>query len=83
MNFYALCFSATAPAHVPLATFLSMLAFVVVFSGAWYGLVAIATSQPKIASIYQGMKTAIDSLRVGLILSMGICHLGSNSIARA
>ncbi|MNW01517.1 Threonine efflux protein [compost metagenome] len=60
MAFYAAVFSAAAPAHVSLSTFSSMLAVVVVVSMTWYGMVAIALSQPKIASAYQGRKKAID-----------------------
>ncbi|WP_346010044.1 LysE family transporter [Pseudomonas viridiflava] len=75
MAFYAAVFSAAAPAHVSIGTFLSMLAVVVVVSMAWYGMVAIAFSQPKIAFAYQGRKKAIDRLCGGLILSLGICQL--------
>jgi len=75
MAFYAAVFSAAAPAHVSLSTFSSMLAVVVVVSMTWYGMVAIALSQPKIASAYQGRKKAIDRLCGGLILSLGIRQL--------
>lgn len=75
MAFYAAVFSAAAPAHLSPGTFLSMLAVVVVVSMAWYGMVAIALSQPKIASVYQGRKKAIDRLCGGLILSLGIRQL--------
>lgn len=75
MAFYAAVFSAAAPAHVSLGTFLSMLAVVVVVSMAWYGMVAMALSQPKLASAYQGRKKAIDRLCGGLILSLGIRQL--------
>jgi len=46
-----------------------------VVSMTWYGMVAIALSQPKIASAYQGRKKAIDRLCGGLILSLGIRQL--------
>ena len=75
MAFYAAVFSAAAPAHVSLGTFLSMLAVVVVVSMVWYGMVAVALSQPKIACAYQGRKKAIDRLCGGLILSLGIRQL--------
>jgi len=75
MAFYAAVFSAAAPAHVSLGTFSSMLAVVVVVSMTWYGMVAIALSQPKIACAYQGRKKAIDRLCGGLILSLGIRQL--------
>lgn len=75
MAFYAAVFSAAAPAHVSIGTFLSMLAVVVMVSTAWYGMIAIALSQPKIASAYQGRKKAIDRLCGGLILSLGIRQL--------
>jgi threonine/homoserine/homoserine lactone efflux protein len=75
MAFYAAVFSAAAPVHVSLGTFSSMLAVVVVVSMTWYGMVAIALSQPKIASAYQGRKKAIDRLCGGLILSLGIRQL--------
>jgi len=47
----------------------------VVVSMTWYGMVAIALSQPKIACAYQGRKKAIDRLCGGLILSLGIRQL--------
>ena len=75
MAFYAAVFSAAAPAHVSLATFSSMLAVVVAVSMTWYGMVAIALSQPMIAYAYQGRKKAIDRLCGGLILSLGIRQL--------
>lgn len=75
MAFYAAVFSAAAPAHVSLGTFLSMLAVVVLVSMIWYGMVAIALSQSMIASAYQGRKKAIDRLCGGLILSLGIRQL--------
>ena len=75
MAFYAAVFSAAAPAHVSPGTFSSMLAVVVVVSMTWYGMVAIALSQPKIACAYQGRKKAIDRLCGGLILSLGIRQL--------
>ncbi|QIA03992.1 LysE family translocator [Pseudomonas fluorescens] len=75
MAFYAAIFSAAAPAHVSTSTFLSMLAVVVVVSMAWYGMVAIALSQPDIASAYRRRKKAIDQLCGGLILSLGIRQL--------
>lgn len=75
MAFYAAVFSAAAPAHVSPGTFLSMLAVVVVVSMAWYGMVAIALSQPRIACAYQGRKKAIDRLCGGLILSLGVRQL--------
>jgi threonine/homoserine/homoserine lactone efflux protein len=75
MAFYAAIFSAAAPAHVSTSTFLSMLAVVVVVSMTWYGVVAIALSQPDIASAYRRRKKAIDQLCGGLILSLGIRQL--------
>ncbi|QJP96112.1 LysE family translocator [Pseudomonas fluorescens] len=75
MAFYAAIFSAAAPAHVSTSTFLSMLAVVVVVSMTWYGMVAIALSQPDIASAYQRRKKAIDQLCGALILSLGIRQL--------
>jgi LysE type translocator. len=75
MAFYAAVFSAAAPAHVSPGTFASMLAVVVVVSMAWYGMVAIALSQPRIAGAYRGKKKAIDRLCGGLILSLGIRQL--------
>ncbi|CAN7506760.1 LysE family translocator [Pseudomonas brassicacearum] len=75
MAFYAAVFSAAAPAHVSPGTFLSMLAVVVMVSMAWYAMVAIALSQPRIACAYQGRKKAIDRLCGGLILSLGIRQL--------
>ncbi|EPJ79810.1 putative amino acid transporter-like protein [Pseudomonas sp. CFII64] len=56
-------------------TFLSMVAVVVVVSLAWYGRVAIALSQPKIARAYQGGKKAIDRLCGDLILTLGMRQL--------
>ena len=52
-----------------------MLAVVVVVSMTWYGVVAIALSQPEIASAYRRRKKAIDRLCGGLILSLGIRQL--------
>ncbi|AZV27656.1 amino acid transporter [Pseudomonas syringae] len=75
MAFYAAIFSAAAPAHVSTCTFLSMLAVVVVVSMTWYGMVAIALSQPDIASAYRRRKKAIDQFCGGLILSLGIRQL--------
>lgn len=75
MAFYAAIFSAAAPAHVSPGTFLSMLAVVVVVSLAWYGVVAIALSQPRVASAYRRGKKAIDRLCGGLILLLGIRQL--------
>lgn len=70
--FYAAVFSAAAPAHVSSATFMSMLAVVVVVSGSWYGMVAIALSQPRVASAYRRAKRAIDRLCGGLIIGLGV-----------
>lgn len=64
MAFYAAVFSDAAPAHVSLGTFLSMLAVVVVVSMVWYGMVAIALSQPKIAFAYQGRKKQLTGCAV-------------------
>jgi threonine efflux protein len=75
MAFYAAVFSAAAPAHVSIATFVSMLAVVVVVSMVWYGMVAIALSQPRIAVAYQRRKKAIDQLCGGLIICLGIRQL--------
>nr|WP_296256081.1 hypothetical protein [Pseudomonas sp. UBA5706] len=75
MAFYAAVFSAAAPAHVSLGTFVSMLAVVVAVSMAWNGMVAIALSQPRIASAYQGRKKAIDRQCGALILSLGVRQL--------
>lgn len=75
MAFYAAVFSAAAPAHVSAGTFLSMLGVVVVVSLAWFGIVAIALSQPAIAGAYKGRKKAIDRLCAGLILSLGVRQL--------
>lgn len=75
MAFYAAVFSAAAPPHVSIGTFSSMLAVVVVVSMTWYGMVAIALSQPKIASAYHSRKKAVDRLCGGLILSLGIRQL--------
>jgi threonine efflux protein len=75
MAFYAAVFSAAAPAHVSPGTFASMLAVVVVVSLTWYGMVAIALSQPRIAGAYQRRKKAIDRLCGCLIMSLGIRQL--------
>jgi threonine efflux protein len=75
MAFYAAVFSAAAPAHVSIGTFLSMLTVVVMVSMAWYGMVAIALSQPKIACAYQGKRKAIDRICGGLIMTLGIRQL--------
>lgn len=75
MAFYAAVFSAAAPAHVSTGTFLSMLAIVVVVSMTWYGMVAIALSQPVIARGYQSRKKMIDRLCGGLIMSLGVRQL--------
>jgi threonine/homoserine/homoserine lactone efflux protein len=75
MAFYAAIFSAAAPAHVSPSTFLAMLAVVAVVSMTWYGVVAIALSQPGVASAYRRRKKAIDRLCGGLILSLGVRQL--------
>ena len=75
MAFYAAIFSAAAPAHVSVSTFASMLAVVVVVSLTWYGLVALALSQSRIASAYQKARTVIDRLCGGLILGLGVRQL--------
>lgn len=73
--FYAAVFSAAAPAHVSVSTFASMLAVVVVVSLVWYGLVALALSQSRIASAYQKARKVIDRLCGGLILGLGLRQL--------
>lgn len=75
MAFYAAVFSAAAPAHESIGTFVSMLAVVVVVSMVWYGMVASALSQPRIAIAYQRRKKAIDRLCGGLIVCLGIRQL--------
>ena len=52
-----------------------MLAVVVVVPMVWYGMVAIALSQPRIAMAYQRRKKAIDRLCGGLIICLGIRQL--------
>lgn len=73
--FYAAVFSAAAPAHPSLSTFFSMLAVVVSVSLTWYGLVALALSQPRISSAYQKARKVIDRLCGGLILGLGVRQL--------
>ena len=73
--FYAAVFSAAAPAHPSVSTFVSMLAVVVVVSLTWYGLVAVALSQPRISSAYQKARKVIDRLCGGLILGLGVRQL--------
>mgnify|MGYP006194430263 FL=1 len=73
--FYAAVFSAAAPAHPLLSTFFSMLAVVVSVSLTWYGLVALALSQPRISSAYQKARKGIDRLCGGLILGLGVRQL--------
>lgn len=73
--FYAAVFSAAAPAHPSLITFISMLAVVVSVSLTWYGLVALALSQPRISSAYQKARKVIDRLCGGLILGLGVRQL--------
>jgi threonine/homoserine/homoserine lactone efflux protein len=73
--FYAAVFSAAAPAHVSVSTFASMLAVVVVVSLIWYGVVALALSQSRIASAYQKARKVIDRLCGGLILGLGVRQL--------
>lgn len=75
MAFYAAVFSAAAPAHVSVYTFASMLAVVVGVSLSWYGLVAIALSQPRISLAYQKARKVIDRLCGGLILGLGVRQL--------
>lgn len=70
--FYAAVFSAAAPAHVSSATFMSMLAVVVVVSSTWYAMVAFALSQPRISSAYRQAKRTIDRLCGGLIIGLGV-----------
>lgn len=73
--FYAAVFSAAAPAHVSVITFASMLTVVVVVSLTWYGLVALALSQSRIALAYQKARKVIDRLCGGLILGLGLRQL--------
>ncbi|MBD1588695.1 LysE family translocator [Pseudomonas typographi] len=73
--FYAAVFSAAAPTHVSLGTFLSMVAVVVAVSMAWYAMVALALSQPRMARLYQGRKKTLDRLCGGLIVALGIRQL--------
>jgi len=75
MAFFAAIFSSAAPAHVSQGTFASMLAVVAVVAMSWYGLVAIALSQPKVASAYRRGKKAIDRLCGSLILMLGVRQL--------
>lgn len=75
MAFYAAVFSAAAPSHPSLNTFVSMLAVVAVVSLIWYGLVAVTLSQPRISSVYQKARKAIDRLCGGLILGLGVRQL--------
>jgi threonine/homoserine/homoserine lactone efflux protein len=52
-----------------------MLAVVVVVSLTWYGLVAVALSQPRISSAYQKARKVIDRLCGSLILGLGVRQL--------
>ncbi|WP_122662304.1 LysE family translocator [Pseudomonas viridiflava] len=75
MAFYAAVFSAAAPTSVSVSTFTSMLAVVLIVSLTWYGLVAVALSQSRIASAYQKARKVIDRLCGGLILGLGVRQL--------
>ncbi len=75
MAFYAAVFSAAAPTSVSVSTFASMLAVVVIVSLTWYGLVAVALSQSRIASAYQKARKVIDRLCGGLIIGLGVRQL--------
>jgi threonine/homoserine/homoserine lactone efflux protein len=75
MAFFAAVFSSAAPANVSNGTFGSMLAVVGLVAFTWYGIVAIALSQPKVASSYRRAKKVIDRLCGGLIVGLGVRQL--------
>lgn len=75
MAFFAAIFSSAAPAHVSQGTFVSMLAVVGLVAMGWYGIVAIALSQPRVASAYRRGKKLIDRLCGSVILLLGIRQL--------
>lgn len=75
MAFFAAVFSSAAPANVSNGTFGSMLAVVGLVAFTWYGIVAIALSQPKVASSYRRAKKVIDRLCGGLIVGLGLRQL--------
>lgn len=75
MAFFAAVFSAAAPAHVAPATFLAMLGVVAAVSSSWYALVAVALSQPTVATAYRRGKKTVDRLCGGLILLLGVRQL--------
>jgi len=75
MAFYAAVFSAAAPKHVSLPTFLCMLAVVAVVASAWYGLVAVVFSTPRIAAHYRRGKAWIDRVCGAFIVSLGLRQL--------
>lgn len=75
MAFYAAVFSAAAPKHVSLPTFLCMLAVVAVVASAWYGFVAVVFSTPRIAAYYRRGKAWIDRVCGAFIISLGVRQL--------
>ena len=75
MAFYAAVFSAAAPKHVSLPTFLCMLAVVAAVASAWYGFVAVVFATPRIAAHYRRGKAWIDRVCGALIVALGVRQL--------
>lgn len=73
--FYAAIFSASAPAHVDIATFIAMLGMVGIVASLWYGAVAIVLSHPHIARAYAKQKKHIDRGCGALIIFLDIKQL--------
>lgn len=72
MAFYAAAFSSAAPPHVGMATFVAMLAVVVVIASAWYGMVAVVLSHPPVAAAFVRVKAAFDRVCGGAIILFGL-----------
>ncbi|SEW23789.1 LysE family translocator [Luteibacter sp. 329MFSha] len=75
MAFYAAVFSAAAPRHVSLPTFLCMLGVVAVVASLWYGFVAVVFSTPAVAARYRRGKAWIDRVCGAVIVSLGVRQL--------
>jgi len=75
MAFFAAVFSAAAPQHVTVPTFLCMLAVVAVVASVWYGFVAIVFATPRVAAQYRRGKAWIDRVCGAVIVSLGVRQL--------
>lgn len=69
--YFGAVFSAAAPPHVNVPTFLGMLAVVAIVASLWYGLVAVVFSRDAVASRYRRCKAWMDRVCGSVIVCIG------------